>query len=423
MVVSLLLLSLIMQYGCKKAAEETPIFYTPEVSSINIMKTWMTHQKQFVSMNVQLRIDSLLSNADWQKVIQTKVSDGKSIFYVPLHSSELGIEFFYDNTKKSIDSGNLIKVESKGTVSTNAEIVASKTYYETVILRKASSNPFSGIIHTYSIGAVFLYEYTFDSGKIISHGIVAHHLNNQAIKKANGLHVNAQFCEEWGFYIIWEYAPPTLVYTFWVCSGMPDCPPVSALSISIGAGKQYVGVNCAAPPSDGGSPGGGVPQNETCNMSSSDAQDLINSFQTESLFNTSGFDYGDEVTDSSTGYTEKKWKPLGGYWSFFRGKIYPNFVITWGAYYDGIVFKNNATDKWKYKSIRYLYSQKVDGILPPCFSLDVVVHDLGSTILADLRTAKSEIHWSASLAITCMAGWVVGNSQEDTIENTWGRLD
>ena len=420
MVVSLFLISLLVHFGCKKATEETPICYSPEGSSIAVIKSWLIHQKQYVANNVQLRIDSLLSNADWQKTVQANVTNEKSVLYVPLHASELGMEFFYDNAKRSIDSGNLIKVESQGAKLTKPEILASKTYYETVLLRKSASNPFSGSIHTYSIAAIFLYDYTFEGGKIKSHGIVAHHLNNQIIKKASGLQVNAQTCEEWGYYIIWEYAPPQLVYTFWVCSGMPDCPPVSSLAISIGAGKQYVGVNCAAPPGNSGSPAsGGVNQNQTCNMSSSDAQDLLNSFETESLLYAGGFNYGDEVNDPSTGYIEKKWKPDGGYWTFFRGKIYPYFIVTWGAYYDGIVFKNNATDNWKYKSIRYLYSQKVDGILPPCFSLDVTVHDLGSTIASDLMTAKSEIHWSASLAITCMAGWVVGNPQEDTIENKW----
>ena len=277
LVANIVLLSSIVHLGCRKAAEETPVFYSPDVPIISVMKSWMTDQKKYVSMNVQPRIDSLLSIADWQKAIQTNVANGKSILYIPIQSSELGIEFFYDNAKKRIDSGNLVKIETKKSALANSEIVAAKTYYETVILGKASSNPFSGIIHTYSISANFLYDYTFEGGKIISHGIVAPKLGHQTIKKANGLQVYSQTCEEWGYYIIWEIGPPTLLYTFWVCSGMPDCPPVSTLAISIGAGKQYVGVNCAPPPGSGGSPsGGGAGNNQTaCDAANAAVQQFI----------------------------------------------------------------------------------------------------------------------------------------------------
>lgn len=278
---NILLLSSIVHLGCRKAAEETPVFFSPDVPIISVMKSWMTDQKKYVSMNFQQRIDSLLSTADWQKAIQTKVSDSKSILYVPIRSSELGLEFFYDNTKKGIDSGNLVNVETKKLAVPNDKIVAAKTYYETVVMDKVSTNSFSGIIHTYTITANFLYDYTFEGGKIISHSIVAPILGHQKIKKANGLHVNAVTCEEWGLFIIWEEGPPTLVYTFWVCSGTPDCPPASALAISIGAGKQYVGVNCAPPPGSGGSPsGGGAGDNQTaCNAAIAAAQQ----FESESI--------------------------------------------------------------------------------------------------------------------------------------------
>lgn len=363
LVATIMLLSSIVYLGCKKAAEETPAFYTPEVPLISVMKSWMTDQKQYVSMNVQLRIDSLLSTADWQRAIQTNVSNGKSILYVPIHSSKLGIEFFYDNEKKGIDSGNLVKVETKKAVLPNAEIVAAKTYYETVILHKASSNPFSGIIHTYTITANFLHDYTFEGGKIISHGIVAPMLSNQTIKKANGLHANSVTCEEWGYYIIWEYSPPTLLNTFWVCTGMPDCPPASTLAISIGGGTQYVGVNCAPPPgSGGGSVGGGGPTNDqtACDAANAAAQQ----FESETALVESSELVSSNVISTSTPF--RKYKNME--WKCLTGSVRPSMYVLSSE--EGIVkyvpaFPNdpNSIWRWEWESLIHKKATLVGGNL------------------------------------------------------------
>ncbi|MEI8073246.1 MAG: hypothetical protein WCH78_00750 [Bacteroidota bacterium] len=313
-------------------------------------------------MNVQLRIDSLLSIADWQKAIQTNVANGKSILYIPIQSSELGIEFFYDNAKKRIDSGNLVKIETKKLALANSEIVAAKTYYETVILGKASSNPFSGIIHTYSITANFLYDYTFEGGKIISHGIVAPKLGHQTIKKANGLQVYSQTCEEWGYYIIWEIGPPTLLYTFWVCSGMPDCPPVSTLAISIGAGKQYVGVNCAPPPGSGGSPsGGGAGNNQTaCDAANASVQQFIANSEMEASSEL----VSSNIINTSNPYI--KYKNIE--WKCLRGAVLPSIYVL--SQEEGIVkkvrtFPNdpNSDMRWEWESLIHKKATLVGGDL------------------------------------------------------------
>lgn len=359
---SILLLSSIVHLGCRKAAEETPVFYSPDVPIISVMKSWMTDQKKYVSMNFQRRIDSLLSTADWQKAIQTKVSNSKSILYVPIRSSELGLEFFYDNSKKGIDSGNLVNVETKKLAILNDKIVAAKTYYETVILGKASTNSFSGIIHTYTITANFLYDYTFEGGKIISHSIVAPIPGHQKIKKANGLHVNSITCEEWGLFIIWEEGPPTLVYTFWVCSGTPDCPPASALAISIGAGKQYVGVNCAPPPGSGGSPsGGGAGDNQTaCNAAIAAAQQ----FQSESSMIESSELVSINVISTPNPF--RKYKNIE--WKCLQSSSLPSLYVL--SYEEGIVkkvrtFPNdpNSEMRWEWESLIHKKATMVGGNL------------------------------------------------------------
>lgn len=419
-IVVILFLFVLFNDSCKKSLVEIPSVYAPKAIVLNEAKKWVSSQRTTLNTHLQKRLDSLLSITDWQSGIQTNVTKDRAIFYVPIKSTELGLVLYYDNIKMGFDSGNIVKVESNLNESNHTEILAIKTYYEAVVLKIKPSNSFSGTLHSYSLAAVFLFDYTFNNGAIISHGIVAPKAQKQTLR-TNDVNTNSVTCVEWGYYLIWEYSPPTLLYTFLVCSGMPDCPPVSTLSIGINGGKQYVGVNCAPMPGfDGGTSGGGVGKSNLCNYTSESAQSMLSSFQAESIPFTGSLGFENEVVDTLTGYAEKDWKPMGGYWEFLRTTIIFNIKVSYGAYYGGKLFKEKKDDLWKYKSIQYLYSEKITGIVPPCFSLNVSVEDLGSKIDDDKRNANSTIHWNASLSISCLSGIEAGSPKQEKVTSSWG---
>lgn len=246
--------------SCKKTAEVSNPFQTVDVSTISVLKSWVIDQRSFATAIQQQSIDTLLTYAEWEQSVKTNVSNGKSMIYVPLTNSSIGIEFFYDGLNKEVDSGNIVKITPKDETISNYQIQGIQTYYESVILAQTATNKFSGIINAFSITNKFLYNYTYNEGKIRSHGIAAPKPKQNTIKtdavnvKTNGVKVNDIVCDLWGLYVFWDDGSVTLEDTWVVCTG-DECQPPS-LAVSIGTGQKYIKVNCASN-SDGSTFNGG----------------------------------------------------------------------------------------------------------------------------------------------------------------------
>lgn len=95
-------------------------------------------------------IDTLLSQAKWEKGQIVTASDGKQLVFVPTINTRIGLEFFYDGTTEVVDSINIIKVFANRFFDDPNPIKAILTYYESVVLKKQSFDKYTGTIQTFS---------------------------------------------------------------------------------------------------------------------------------------------------------------------------------------------------------------------------------------------------------------------------------
>lgn len=246
--------------GCKKIDFFEHTYDQADKSIVTQLKSWVADKKQAASYpNQVVGLDSLLIEADWSKTIVSKVSPEKSLFYVPLNNSTIGLEFFYDIQLKRIDSGNIIKTSTRLAHTNDEAMNAIKTYYETVIMKKHTSLQFSGTISSFSIFNSFQYDYTFSKGSIVSRGFVASKPNSSTTAKIKSnntkeIKLNTEYyCEPWGHFTQWTNGMITLDYTYLVCT---TC---TTTSIGIKSGELFIKTNCTNSGNTGGDPGNPVP--------------------------------------------------------------------------------------------------------------------------------------------------------------------
>lgn len=248
-------------WSCKKTIEPAGALEVTGVSTNAILKSWVEGHKENATPIQKNGIDSLLAVTSWELGVKMRASNGKSLVFVPLHNSNIGLEFFYDEKNSRVDSGNIIRVDDANARLPLSPVLAVQAYYESVVLKQALPRAFSGTLAAYSILNKFQYGYAFSGGTIVSHTIAAPKPMEKTVT-SNEVKVrkNEVTCELWGLWTIWADGTATLTYTWWVCSGAPDCTPPS-LAISIGRGQQYIRVNCEGNNNGGGggNPSGGVP--------------------------------------------------------------------------------------------------------------------------------------------------------------------
>lgn len=259
-ILALIITSSVIYVGCRKIDFFVQPYEKADNSIVTELRNWVTNKKQIVSYSYQLSgLDSLILEAQWSNTIICKVSNDKTLFYVPLNNQTIGLEFFYDNELRKIDSGNIIKTSENSLQSVHEIMNGVRTYYELVIMKSFAATKFSGKISSYSIFNSFQYDYTFSNGKIVSRGFVANKPKESttAKVKSNGtteIKLNAEyFCEPWGHFTEWSNGMVTLDYTYMVCT---QC---TTTSIDIKSGEQFVKANCSGSGNTGGDPGGPVP--------------------------------------------------------------------------------------------------------------------------------------------------------------------
>jgi hypothetical protein len=235
--------------GCKKDIHATSFIEGVNQNTISTIKDWMTIQKNGKSIGEQNSIDSLLLNANWDMAKQAIASNGKTIVYVPIIHSPIGIEYFYDNQHSKIDSGNIVRVVSLATSANSTQVKGVQAYYEKVVLQKDIPFEFNGSITAFSIYNKFLYDYTIWDNKIKSHSYISPNKNTgRSNIKSNSIKSNME-CEPWGHFTVWSDGSVTLNYTYMVCND--EC---QSASIGIKNGTEYIRSNCggggAGAPSD-----------------------------------------------------------------------------------------------------------------------------------------------------------------------------
>ncbi len=246
--------------GCKKIDFFVQPYEKADNSIVTELRNWVINKKQTASYSYQLTgLDSLVLEAKWSNTIACKVSNDKTLFYVPLNNQAIGLEFFYDNQLKRIDSGNIIKTSESSLQPVNEAMNGVRTYYEIVIMKSSAAAKFSGKITSYSIFNNFQYDYTFSNSKIVSRGFVANkpsESTNAKVKSnsTKAIKLNAEYyCEPWGHFTEWTNGMVTLDYTYMLCT---QC---TTTSIGIKSGEQFVKTNCSGSGNTGGDPGGPVP--------------------------------------------------------------------------------------------------------------------------------------------------------------------
>lgn len=240
MILVLLLSISLVYYGCNKTIhtdikKETAL----EPMFVPVLQKWMNVQRNAAQYYEQLGMDSLLYLSEWHQGVFTRVSASKSVIYVPLKNSPLGLAFFYDTKSNSVDSGNIVSVKSTSTSRNKQPISAIVTYYQTILLQQKSDERFSGILTSYSIKNRYQYDYGFKEGSIVWRGYIAPKPNISDKFKSTGVKVNAMVCEWWGHFTRWTDGSLSLDYVYQVCED--DC---QTTSINIKSGHQYIKVNC-----------------------------------------------------------------------------------------------------------------------------------------------------------------------------------
>lgn len=228
--------------SCRKTASNQTVNQI-EFDLIKRLKESINEKKENKSIYDAAYIDTLLNQSNWQNGIKINASDGKVLIFVPTISNNVGLEFFYDKTKNSIDSTNLIKVISSQKNDIKQTMNAIESYYELVLLKRNPNLRFSGKIQAFSISSKYKYSYSFQDDLVINRGIVApvpkkelNQIRSNEIKNTNERRL--ENCELWGHFTIWSDGRTTLDYTYYVCT----CDVNTSLNLK--SGDTFIKSSC-----------------------------------------------------------------------------------------------------------------------------------------------------------------------------------
>ncbi|MBW0161328.1 MAG: hypothetical protein HYI21_04800 [Sediminibacterium sp. Gen4] len=255
--------------GCKKIEVEKIIEFKLNANVSAKLQAWLKNQAAILSASKN-NIDSIVSLATWEDGMINKVSLNKSVVYVPLKHSKVGMAFFYDHNQMSVDSGCIVRIISNNPKSATQPIKAIISYYQAAVLNINKETSFSGTYISYSIDNKFQHDYGLKNGKVIWRGFISKTSINESIKvNSNNVSIkkNNYECEWWGHYTRWSNGSITLDYVYQVCY---DCVTTS---IGLTNGGLYIRYNC------GGGGGGG----DLSDMYNPLLQDIINNLQNNCL--------------------------------------------------------------------------------------------------------------------------------------------
>lgn len=242
-VLLILLFILSIQISCRKInAYESEVSHSLQTPLVNKLKAWLKEQSLTATTDQYLFIDSLINYSIWEQGKRIDVPDQKSIIYVPVKNSTIGVGFYYDPRLQLVDSGAIVKIEQIGITKEVNEFDAFQSYYYASKKSKIEQTNFSGYVSTYSVFNDYKHTLGFIKGSLKWEGFVA-----PKPKSEGGGSIKSDIyqkqdtgdgCQLWGHFVRWADGVVTLQYTYWVCSGC------QTTSININTRAIYLKSDC-----------------------------------------------------------------------------------------------------------------------------------------------------------------------------------
>lgn len=214
---------------------------TLEPQLVKNLKSWLKKQSLNATQDQYIFIDSLINNSEWGEGRKINVSDNKSIIYVPIKNSIIGLGFYFDQNQNKIDSGAIIKIEWLSKRNGSSAIDAFQNYYFASKKLNTIQNKFSGIVSAYSVFNNYKHSLGFINSINKWEGFVAPKPKKEIVGNLEVNNLNKHDigdCEIWGHFIRWSDGSITLEYTYLVCS---EC---QTTSININTGGIYLKNEC-----------------------------------------------------------------------------------------------------------------------------------------------------------------------------------
>jgi len=390
----LIMASTIYMYGCKKTDSATdPVAITNlDTSLVNSLQLWLSEQKDHVGKNGKPMIDSIMSNTKWDQGEQNYISPFQSMIYIPVSNQSLGLTFFYNTQKRTVDSCFLVDVSSdKSNYSYKKMDVIQARYLQPDAI---TNHGFTGQITDFTLDNKFKSETKYNNGIVAS----TKTLRSKGAAKRGNI-TTLQTCIAWYWVTTYGDGTEYWQYMYTQCSDCEEQP----FSIGITTAKTYIRKgNCVS----GGGPGPVEPDDQ-CDISKDEAIDILNTSQFETSSNMSRtMPSGEKNFDSNSG---KIREPVMLFVDGVRVGFYAfKYNSNYEAVYTGIRYKNDINDQyWKFEQVGYGGLSERGTNLPPCYTTYLSSISSPAVISNDETSAKAISAATAVLKINCTQGeWV-----------------
>jgi len=390
----LIIASTTCMFGCKKTETATdPVAITNlDTSLINSLQFWLTDQKDHVGKNGKPMIDSLMSNSKWDQGEQRFISAVQSMVYIPVSNQTLGLAFFYNTQKRTVDSCFLVDVNpNKSNDSYKKMDVIQERYFQP---DSKSKNGFTGQITDFTLDNKFKSEFKYNNGIVSSKKVLR---SKGATKRGNI--TTLLTCIAWYWVTTYGDGTEYWQYMYTQCNDCDEQP----FSIGITTAKTYIRKgNCV-----GGGGTGPVTTDSECNITKDEGTEILNSALIESSNgSTRVFPVGGQSIDLNTGLIRE---PVMLYVEGLRVGFYLfKYSSNYEAVYTGVRYKNSASDlTWKWEQVGYGGLSERGTNLPPCYNAILSSISTPTVISDNQEAAKAICAVTAVLKINCTQGeWV-----------------
>jgi hypothetical protein len=107
--------------------------------------------------------------------------------------------------------------------------------------------------------------------------------------------------------------------------------------------------------------------------------------------------------------TQMEREPKTEVWDFVKYRLFLNYYAAYSAVFNGIRYRENRNNVWKYESLQYDGFRERNGHdMPPCFTSKITVNCSPVVISQDRERAQATLSFSFSVTITCAFGMQTG---------------
>ncbi len=374
--------------GCKKSdSTSNPVAISNlDTSLLNNLQFWLADQKDHVGKNGKPMVDSLMSNAKWDQGEQRIISAVQSMVYIPVSNQTLGLAFFYNTQKRTVDSCFLVDVNSdKSNYSFKKMDVIQARYLQP---DSKTNHGFTGQITDFTLDNKFKSEIKYNNGIVASQKT----LRSKGAAKVGNI-TTLLTCIAWYWVTTYGDGTEYWQYMYTQCNDCDEQP----FSIGITTAKTYIRKgNCV-----GGGGTGPVTSDNVCNYTSDEAKEIVKTVFIEAssgtIINTSN---GPETMDKETFRIKE---PRLIFIDALRINYYvSNVTQYYEAIFGGVRFRNDPTDlTWKWEELKFQGLSSRAASTPPCF--EVVLNSAASPIVFsdDLTSADVIVFAEADIRLNC----------------------